>query len=162
MYPDISDGIVLTGFSMNGSFVGFFAAGADWQQANLNQPFRLGNSPTNNALNILNTDGLDLSNGTIVAILNYFGLTDPVAGLGPEMPRVPYVNGYLVNSNANSNQYNFFLPPFFDTQLLYAGELTKQPVSVGELLTLGSVPMVNHFAGPVLIITGCKFRSMCS
>ena len=68
-----------------------------------------------------------------------------------------YADGYLANSNVNSNQYLFFLPGFFDPQLGFAAEATKQPVSVGELLTLGSVPMVNKFKGSVLVITGCKF-----
>ncbi|KAK3719738.1 hypothetical protein LTR37_004275 [Vermiconidia calcicola] len=34
MYPDISDGITLTGFSQNGSFAGFFLIGGNFIQAN--------------------------------------------------------------------------------------------------------------------------------
>lgn len=36
-YPSDFDAIVLTGFSMNGSFVGLFVAGANFIQANLNK-----------------------------------------------------------------------------------------------------------------------------
>lgn len=139
MYPGISDGIVLTGFSMNGSFVGFFGAGGDFVQANLNQPFRFGN----------------VSRETASAVLNMYGLTDYVAGLTAQ-PGLGYVNGYLTNSNVNSQQYLFFLPGFFDPGLLYFGEESKQPVTPGELLTLGSVPMMNSFTGPVLVLTGCE------
>lgn len=140
MYPSISDGIVLTGFSMNGSFVGFFGAGGDFVQANLNQPFRFGNASTSLA---------------IESVLSAYGLADLVAGVMPPQG-LNYPNGYLTNTNVNANQYLFFLPGFFDPGALATGELTKQPVTVGELLTLGSVPMMNAYAGPVLVITGCE------
>ena len=155
MYPDISDGIVLTGFSLNSSFTGFFAAGADFQLANLNQPIRFGNTSADTVDSILTMIGRNVSDPATMALINAYGLTDYVAGLTPDSGKVEYADGYLANSNVNSNQYLFFLPGFFDTMLLYAGELTKQPVTVGELLTLGSVSMMNNFAGPVLIVTGC-------
>ena len=144
MYPTISDGIVLTGFSMNASFAGYFGAGANFEQANLNQPFRLGN----------------LSSTTVEAVLNMYSLTDYVAGLSPS-PGLDYPAGYLTNANIGANQFIFFLPGFFDPGVLLVGENTKQPVTVGELLTLTSVPMENVYAGPVLVITGCKnFRTI--
>jgi len=139
MYPSISDGIVLTGFSMNASFVGYFAAGADFVQANLNQPFRFGN----------------ISSSAVSSVLSLYGLADFTAGLNATQG-LGYPNGYLTNSNINSQQFLFFLPKHFDTGILELGEATKQPVTVGEILTLGSVPMMNEYAGPVLIITGCK------
>merc|ERR1712093_136789 len=43
LYPELTDGIILTGFSMNSSFVPFFAAGANFQLANRNQPLRFSN-----------------------------------------------------------------------------------------------------------------------
>ena len=140
MYPTISDGIVLTGFSMNSSFVGFFAAGSNFEQAYLNQPFRFGNT----------------SVSVVESVLNMYSLTDYVAGLSPS-PSLNYPAGYLTNANIGANQYLFFLPGFFDPGVLLVGENTKQPVTVGELLTLSSAPMMNAFAGPVLIVTGCKF-----
>ena len=44
LYPDESDGIVLTGFSTNRSFI-YFPVGADWQQAALNDPARFAEYP---------------------------------------------------------------------------------------------------------------------
>ena len=139
MYPTISDGIVLTGFSMNASFVGFFGAGSNFEQAYLNQPFRFGN----------------VSSSVVESVLNMYSLTDYVAGLSPS-PSLDYPAGYLTNANIGANQYLFFLPGFFDPGILLVGENTKQPVTVGELLTLTSAPPVNAYAGPVLVITGCK------
>ncbi|KAL9124757.1 MAG: hypothetical protein Q9175_008184 [Cornicularia normoerica] len=144
MYPTISDGIVLTGFSMNATFVGYFGAGSNFEQAYLNQPFRFGN----------------LSTSTVESVLNMYSLTDYVAGFSPSSS-LDYPAGYLTNANIGANQYLFFLPGFFDLGVLLVGESTKQPVTVGELLTLGSVPMTNAYAGPVLIITGSNDLPYC-
>ena len=43
MYPTATDGIILTGFSSNSSYIGFFALGTNFMQANTNQPLRFGN-----------------------------------------------------------------------------------------------------------------------
>lgn len=108
-YPNETQGIVLTGFSTNSSFMGFFAAGANFEEANLNEPLRF----------------LDLP------------------------------DGYLVSADASSNQYNFFLPPYFDPEILAFSEYSKQPVTVGELLTIGSaISGPSVFTGPVLVFTG--------
>jgi len=140
LYPTISDGIVLTGFSMNASFVGYFAAGANFQLANLNQPLRFGSANVVQGVNYLT---------------QVYGLTDLFAGIDlTQVSSVPYANGYLTNANAGSQQYLFFLPPYFDTGILYYGEQTKQPVTQGELFTLGSLPAMNGFKGPVLVMTG--------
>lgn len=98
------------------------------------------------------------------SLLVEYSLTDLVAGLTMTPPATPldYADGYLTNSNINANQYLFFLPGHFDQGILLAGENTKQPVTVGELLTLGSLPMTNNFAGPVLVITGCTFSHPAS
>lgn len=154
MYPTISDGIVLTGFSMNASFVGYFEAGSNFEQAYLNQPFRLGNVSSSAVESVLNTN---ISSSTVESVLNMYSLTDYVVGLNSSSPSLDYPAGYLTNANIGANQYLFFLPGFFDPGLLLVAENTKQPVTIGELLTLGSPPMMNAFAGPVLIITGCKF-----
>ena len=157
MYPTISDGIVLTGFSTNATFAGYFGAGANFEQAYLNQPFRFGNFSSSAVESVLKMYFGNGSSSAVESDLNKFSLTDYVAGLSPSpSPRVEYPAGYLTNANIGANQYLFFLPGFFDPGLLLAGENTKQPVTVGELLTLTSLPMKNAFAGPVLIITGCK------
>ena len=38
MYPNITDGIVLTGFSMSATFTLYFVGGGNFQQAFFNQP----------------------------------------------------------------------------------------------------------------------------
>ncbi|KAI9670581.1 MAG: hypothetical protein M1831_005801 [Alyxoria varia] len=139
-YPDLSDGLVLTGFSLNASFVGYFGAGSNFQQARLNQPLRFGGQQS--------TEGFK-------DLVNTHGLTDTFAP--PEaLPQKPYDYelGYLTNSNAGALQYLFLWPGSFDEQLAYVGEATKQPVAIGELLTLGSVPAESSFDGPVIVVTG--------
>ena len=160
MYPDISDGIVLTGFSMNSTFVTFFLTGADFVLANLNQPFRFGNVSfaTGNAILSSLASALNVSSMTEMAAIQAYGLTDYFAGV-QTMQKVEYANGYLANKDVNTNQFLFFLPGHFDQGALYAGEMTKQPVTQGELLTLGSLPMTNAYKGPVLVLTGCKCPS---
>jgi pimeloyl-ACP methyl ester carboxylesterase len=107
MYPHASDGIVLTGFSMNASFVGLFFAGGNFVQANQNTP-----------------------------------------------RFAAYPKGYLASSDSSANEYLFLLPGYFDPHIVTVAEATKQPVTVGELLTLGSAPAINPYTGPVLVITG--------
>ena len=157
MYPSISDGIVLTGFSMNASFVPFFAAGADFVLASLNQPFRFGAVPyaTGDAILSSLASIFKVSTAAEETLSEAYGLTDYLAGLETRQ-RVQYGDGYLANKDVDTTQYLFLLPGHFDPGILYAGEMTKQPVTVGELLTLGSAPMMNAFKGPVLILTGCK------
>ena len=158
LYPSISDGIVLTGFSLNASFAGYFVAGSNFEQAYLNQPFRFGNSSSSAVESILHTYFGNSSPSTIESLLNTYSLTDYVAGLLPSpSPSLDYPAGYLTNANVGANQYIFFLPGFFDPGILLVGENTKQPVTVGELLTLNSAVPMNAYAGPVLVITGCKF-----
>ena len=142
MYPTISDGIILTGFSTNSSFLGFFLAGSNFMQANNNQPLRFGN----------------ITGTTIATVLDMVNLMDLTAGFdfGSIVPGQNLPNGYLVVSNEGGNQYDFLLPGFFDPNILTVAELTKQPVTTGELLTVGSLPPVNNFAGPVLVITGSE------
>ncbi|CAD6584822.1 MAG: hypothetical protein ASARMPREDX12_001761 [Alectoria sarmentosa] len=159
MYPTISDGIVLTGFSMNSSFVGYFGAGSNFEQAYLNQPFRFGNASSSALESILKIG--NISSPTVQSVLNTYSLTDYVAGLSSSSPSLNYPAGYLTNANIGANQYLFFLPGFFDPGILLVGENTKQPVTVGELLTLTSLPMLNAFAGPVLIITGSNDLPYC-
>lgn len=84
-----------------------------------------------------------------------YSLTNLVAGVALS-PGLDYPGGYLTNTDASSNQYLFLLPGYFDPMLLLYAEETKQPVTPGELLTIGSLPPVNEFAGPVLVIAGCE------
>lgn len=66
--------------------------------------------------------------------------------------------GYLVAGDAAANKYLFFYPGHYDPKILDYAEATKQPVTLGELLSLG-VPAVNAFAGPVFVINGGMYSS---
>lgn len=163
MYPGISDGIVLTGFSMNGSFLGFFLSGADFVLANLNQPFRFGNASfaAGNAILSSLASTLNVSSAAEMAAIRAYGLTDYFAGLQSRQ-KVEYRNGYLANKDVDTTQYLFLFPGHFDQGILYAGEQGKQPVTQGELLTLGSIPSMNPYKGPVMVVTGCKLPQQVS
>ena len=114
MYPDISDGITLTGFSQNGTFVPFFLYGGNFIQAN------------------------------------------KVAALSR------YPNGYMAAGDPSAVQTNFFSPGHFDPAILELAASTGQPVTVGELLTIGGeIASVNKFAGPVHIVTGGRDLPYC-
>lgn len=121
-YPDISDAIALTGFSMNATYLPYFLAGANFHQAKL----------------------------------------DPVVSKrAAHDPSSKYASGYLVSANANSNEFLFFYPAHFDPGMLAFAEKSKQPASVGELLTVGSLPMKSNFEGPVFVITGSNDLPFC-
>lgn len=142
LYPNLTDGIVLTGFSMNASFVGFFAAGGNFQLAIKNQPLRFSN-----------TTGVEVSD-----LLSKYGenLMDYLAPIDlttlPKPQNLPA--GYLVSSDIEANKYLFLKPKYYDPEILELAERTKQPVTEGELLTLGSLVMMNNYAGPVMVIAG--------
>ena len=136
-YPHLTDGIVLAGFSTNGTFVPYFAAGSNLVQASTNQPFRFGDYAVGTP-NVTNADG-------------DFDYNAP-----PTPQPLNYPTGYLSNSNVGATQYLFFLPKYFDQGILFAGERTKQPVTPGELLTLPALVPVSAYTGPVLVFTGCK------
>lgn len=114
MYPDISDGIGLTGFSQNGSFIPFFSFGGNFIQAN------------------------------------------KVSALSQ------YPNGYLAAGDPSAVQTNFFSPGDFAPDALNYAYTYGQPVTIGELLTIGGeTGSVNKFAGPVHIITGQRDIPYC-
>lgn len=73
-----------------------------------------------------------------------------------------YPAGYLALGNARALQANFFTPGNFDPELLRLAFASGQPVTVGELLTLGAQTSVsNPFMGPVLVITGGRDLPFC-
>jgi len=98
MHPNITDGIVLTGFSMNGSFVSSFAAGGNFQQANRNQPLRFSNITCIEAQNVLSMYAEPL--------VSYISPIDLASLPGPQA--LP--NSYLVTSDIEGNKLQFFKP----------------------------------------------------
>ncbi|KAJ5555853.1 hypothetical protein N7535_008284 [Penicillium sp. DV-2018c] len=106
MYPDLSDGLVLTGWSTSADYMPMFLSGANFQQARLNNK---------------NSD---------------------------------YTGGYFTSADIGSNVYLFFYPGHFDNGLLEYAEANKQPMTIGELLTITGLPMQSNFTGPVYVIDG--------
>ncbi|KAI1616062.1 Alpha/Beta hydrolase protein [Exophiala viscosa] len=112
--PSLSDGLVLTGFSQNGTFLPFFELGGNW-----------------------------VSVTTVPALSSY-------------------VAGYFGAGTPSGVQTNFFSPGEFDPAILALAYSTGQPVSVGELLTIGgSTGGINYFTGPVFVITGARDLPYC-
>jgi pimeloyl-ACP methyl ester carboxylesterase len=142
MYPNITDGIILTGFSMNSTFAGYFLAAGNLQQASTNQPLRFSNISGAQVQNLLSQYASGLVD--YLSPISFSGL--------PKPQNLP--NGYLVSSDQQANKYQFFHPNYYNPAILPYTEGTKQPVTLGEILTLGSLPMKNNYAGPVMVING--------
>lgn len=124
LYPNNTDGLILTGFSTASMFMPYIVAGWNLQSARLNQPERLGNGSS----------------------WAKYGQPKPFS--------YNYPSGYLVSNDLSALQYAFLYPGYFNLELAEVAEKTKQPVTTGELLTIGSSPSKNAFTGPVLIVTG--------
>jgi pimeloyl-ACP methyl ester carboxylesterase len=126
MYPNLTDAIVLTGFSTNPSYAANFLAGGAFVQAN--------------------TYGLTRFNR------RHHNESTPFGNLP---------DGYVISGTPGANAYQFSLVSHVDPGLLDYAEKTKQPATVGELLTAGSLPFVNAFTGPVLVLTGNNDVAFC-
>ncbi|OQD99676.1 hypothetical protein PENVUL_c063G09902, partial [Penicillium vulpinum] len=113
MYPELSDALVLTGYSTSCDYMPMFLSGANFQQARLNGK---------------NSD---------------------------------YTAGYLTNADVGNNVYLFFYPPHFDTSLLEFAEENKQPMTIGELMTITGLPAESSFTGPVYVIDGANDVPFC-
>ncbi|KAI0840743.1 Alpha/Beta hydrolase protein [Hypoxylon sp. FL0890] len=73
-----------------------------------------------------------------------------------------YAPGYLASADVTAVQLNFFAPGNFDPEILEAAYAAGQPVTIGEVMTLGSLVTGNNtFGGPVLIITGERDIPFC-
>ncbi|KAK2000006.1 hypothetical protein LX36DRAFT_451726 [Colletotrichum falcatum] len=73
-----------------------------------------------------------------------------------------YPPGYLASSYEGAVHANFFAPGNFDPDILTAAYKSGQPVTFGELLTIGGeAGSPSTFAKPVLVITGEKDLAFC-
>ena len=170
-YPGASDGLILTGYSSNGSFFPATVAAWDSKLARLNQPLRFGNisySAVTEAMSLLGK--INLNSSAITGYLAEIGVTieeiqsvvqstdlaDFIAGAQPtDLPHMQNLpTGYLTWVDSGSNQYAFLYPGYFDPDILFFAESTKFPYSLGEILTIGGSVKVNPFTGPVLVVTG--------
>ncbi|KAL8689961.1 MAG: hypothetical protein Q9224_004518 [Gallowayella concinna] len=179
MYPTASDGLILTGFSQNGSFLAPTVASWDSKLARLNQPLRFGNISYAALSEAFSTLGVSASNltkisdglakfnitiGEIQQALQTTDLGDLLAGSHPsQLPHMADLpTGYLTWVDAGSNQYAFLLPKYYDPSILQFAESSKFPYTLGELLTIGSAPkMAPMFKGPVQILTGRQDAIYC-
>ena len=113
--PTLSDGLILTGFSTNATFLPFFELGGNFVSAT-----------------------------TIPALAS------------------EYVAGYLGGGDESAAQTNFFSPGMFDPAILTFAASTSQPVTIGELLSIGGAGSgPSTFTGPVLVITGERDVPFC-
>ncbi|KAI4204176.1 MAG: hypothetical protein LQ350_001367 [Teloschistes chrysophthalmus] len=180
MHPTASDGLILTGFSQNGSYLAATVASWDSKLARLNQPLRFGNisyAAVSGAISMLgsssssNTSQIasslakyNISLGELQQLFQTTDLGDLIAGAQPsDSPhQADLPSGYLTWTDAGSNQFAFLLPEFFDPSILQFAESTKFPYTLGELLTIGSgPPMAPEFKGPVQIVTGRQDSIYC-
>lgn len=104
------------------------------------------------------SDGLVLTGFSQVSdYIAYFGLGGNFIGANGIESFKDYPNGYLASSDESGVHTNFFSPGAFENTLLDYAFLNGQPVTVGELLTIGAqTSLPNPLKGPVLIITGGK------
>lgn len=166
-YPEASDGLILTAFSPNASFVGTTFAAFNFKLASLNQPYRFGNVNSDNATRV----GLEnlrsalaqmgMSGQLLQSIFQTTDLANLIAGIDPDntphQQNLP--SGYLTWTDAGSNQFSFLYPGAFDPAILQYSEANKFPFTTGEVLTLGGGPQgAPDFKGPVMVFTG----SMCN
>jgi len=95
-----------------------------------------------------------------------YGVGDLLAGLStiPEPSSQYSNNGYLTWASSTNNQFVFLLPGHFDPAILHFAESTKQPCTIGELLSMLGLPMTGapDFKGPVLVLTGDEALVFCA
>jgi pimeloyl-ACP methyl ester carboxylesterase len=178
LYPNNTDGLILTGFSVGTPFLSYVAAGWNLHSARLNQPLRLGNASnevvrelaSQNGLGddviqglqrILSAAGIDLSSQDVWNEVATTEVLDLISGYNQSVQSYDYPSGYMASSDLTSLQYAFLQPGNYDVGLALQGEKTKQPVTTGELLTIGCSPSSSSFAGPVLVITGEQDVPFC-
>ncbi|KAF2823196.1 alpha/beta-hydrolase [Ophiobolus disseminans] len=171
LYPNNTDGIVLTGYSGAGQFLPYIIAGWNLHSARLNQPLRFGNASNAGLLKlakqygmnidlvsglqkVLGAAGVDLTTQEIGDIVSSTEILDLITGYNETVFQYNYPSGYLASSDLTALQYAFLYPDNYDLALAIMGEQTKQPVTVGEILTIGNAPMMSTFTGPVFVITG--------
>lgn len=178
LYPNNTDGLVLTGYSANGSYLPVTVAAWNLHSARLNQPLRFGNSSsegvqkafgsygTGTALlsgiqSLLKNVTIQLSTNEIWNEVATTEVGDLINGYNQTIAPLDYPSGYIVQSDFTATQYVFLLPGRYDIGLGILGEMTKQPVATGEILTIGSSPMMSPFSGPVLVFTGENDQPFC-
>lgn len=163
--------MVLTGYSGVGQFLPYIVAGWNLHSARLNQPLRFGNA-SNSGLRqlasqyavsqdivsgfqkILETAGVELTSQDVWNIVASTEILDLINGYNKTLVPLNYPSGYFASADLTALQYAFLYPGNYDIGIAVAGEQTKQPVTAGELLTIGNAPSISSFSGPVFVMTG--------
>jgi pimeloyl-ACP methyl ester carboxylesterase len=178
LYPNNTDGLVLTGYSASSKFLPTTAAAWNLHSARLNQPLRFGSQRPNQIFRkyaqyaegpetihklqaLLQTVGLNFTTQEVYDEIATTEILNLITGYNKTLTQLDYPKGYMATSGATADQYVFFLPGYYDTGLAIYSERTKQPITYGELLTIGSAPKMSTFTGPVFIITGREDQPFC-
>ena len=150
LYPNNTDGVVLTGYSAASQF---FASNEGVYQ--LAAQYGASQDIVPVLQKALDATGVDLSSQEVWNIVASTEVLDLISGYNKTVPPpLNYQPGYLVSADLTNLQYLFLFPGMYDVALAVMAEQTKQPVTVGELLTISSAPMMSPFTGPVFVITG--------
>lgn len=152
-------------------FLTYIIAGWSLHSARLNQPFRFGNQSNAGVRELAQQYGLTqdilpglqtileaaqviLTPDDLENIVVSTEVLDLITGYNETDTPLDYPSGYFASSDLTALKYAFLYPGNYDRNLAVGGEQTKQPVTAGELLTIGNGPAVSAFTGPVLVITG--------
>lgn len=179
LYPNNTDGIVLTGYSANGSYFPTTVAAWNLHSARLNQPLRLGNASNAKVLeslssfasgdalirgiqSVLTRADIKLSDQEVWDEIATTEVGDLITGFNDtSLTPLNYPAGYLIPADLTATQYVFLYPDFYDVGLAVLAEQTKQPVTIGEILSIGNSPSSTSFKGPVLVFTGDRDQPFC-
>ncbi|RAL65837.1 hypothetical protein DID88_005500 [Monilinia fructigena] len=155
-HPNLTDGLILQGFSIDGSSLPQTIAGFNIQSASTNQPYKFGPPSASSILGSLCSQ----YQNALKNIGSFYS-----AGSNHDTGKIYAQNlpaGYLTWANLAANQFAFLAPPYYDPAIAEYAETTKEPFTAGELLTLGAQPSsAPDFTGPVLILTGNEDEIFC-
>jgi pimeloyl-ACP methyl ester carboxylesterase len=168
-YPTSSEGIILTGYSADPSYMLQTYAAFNMQIAALNQPLRFGTLSTKDIFKFrsavkylshyLKLGHSGISDTTALKEYGFDVGVDLIAGIDDSSVVSEHLQGgYLTWANQGANQFAFLNPEGINEGIPAYTESTKYPFTIGELLTGASVPLLaSSFTGPVLIVTGSEY-----
>lgn len=155
-HPEITDGLILQGFSIDSSGLPQTIAAFNIQYASVNQPYKFG-PPSFESLSNETLSQLQSALSKIGSFYTAGSNHDTGNIYAQDLP-----NGYLTWANLGSNQFAFFAPPYYDPAIAEYTEQHKEPFTTGELLTMAGQPSsAPEFRGPVLILTGNEDEIFC-
>ncbi|RMZ72293.1 catalytic [Pyrenophora seminiperda CCB06] len=161
LYPNNTDGLILTGFSGTTQFIPYVVAGWNLHSARLNQPVRFGNTTTDGNQSAINIAGAHLTPADEWNELATTEVMDLFLGYNETVTSYNYPSGYITSSDLTSLMYAFLCPGYYDIGLALEAERTKQPLTIGEMLTMTNTPHSSSFTGPVLVLTGENDVGFC-